>query len=532
MTRHAQPASSMAWRRGSIVEVFANEEGFYGSWATAKVQSIFPGAIQVEYRDFLSDADPANKLVGMVQLCKPTAAQVGALVRPNTLPVRPKREPERERVATLDVEVGSWVEYLWRDVWWEAIVLRAPRHADDTALLFFATGIGDVLESPLNLLRPGRQWVDNKWVQAPRVEGSEFRNRCSLCNIVAGEYPGVLNEVDLAGPFYLPESNRLIWLHDECILYSTYSRQPVHQLIRGDVDALEIGTLLRRVERVECTYCHRQSASVKCAGRGCNAIYHWPCAWNDPDCAIETNVNTVACSRHQSLIQHKDKVSKPATPKKKLAKRPCPQEVRARTEVSAQKKRKHETEEAAKRSPSPGNSAQRVTRSMVESIAIDCEHDLELPDMDTRVVSHAAAQSSIRLATEELADVNNVTKCFSFDDSDDDAKVKSSTPQKSSPSSDSFRWDEQLLLTAAHSLKLLQCQLLLPALVQLCHLYEPCREKACKLGNPTIPVLACITAQMYELNMPHCKAATLCGVSLAEFEVEYKRVSDKLRDGL
>ncbi|GIY54844.1 hypothetical protein CEXT_375011 [Caerostris extrusa] len=80
------------------------------------------------------------------------------------------------------------------------------------------------------------------------------------------------------------------WAHLNCALWSA----EVYETVNGAL--MNVETAIKRSRHINCCYCHKQGASVRCFKTRCPNIYHFPCARKD-QCSFYKD-KTVLCPQH------------------------------------------------------------------------------------------------------------------------------------------------------------------------------------------------------------------------------------------
>ncbi|KAL5554246.1 hypothetical protein UlMin_041647 [Ulmus minor] len=135
----------MAFQRGDEVEVCSKEEGFVGSYYTAKVISHLPNDLYVVQYDNLVDDNWRDPLSETVR-------------KDEVRPVPPEISPPPSEFAYLE-EVDAFDN----DGWWVGKI--TGKTGFDNYSVFFET-TGDEIAYPLSRLRFHLEWRNGKWVSS------------------------------------------------------------------------------------------------------------------------------------------------------------------------------------------------------------------------------------------------------------------------------------------------------------------------------------------------------------------------------
>ncbi|GFU34433.1 hypothetical protein NPIL_626691 [Nephila pilipes] len=80
------------------------------------------------------------------------------------------------------------------------------------------------------------------------------------------------------------------WVHLNCALWSA----EVYETVNGAL--MNVETAIKRSRHLNCCFCHKQGASVRCFKTRCPSIYHFPCARKE-QCSFFKD-KTVLCPQH------------------------------------------------------------------------------------------------------------------------------------------------------------------------------------------------------------------------------------------
>lgn len=151
-----RPLKESEFKKGKMVEVSSDDEGFRGAWFVATIVDIVgKGRFQVEYRDLTTNDG--------TQLLK---EEIDArFIRPF-----PPQIPFSGSFKQFQ-EVDVW----YNDGWWEAVVLEVLNSRE--CLVSFINR--DVLKFEICKLRPHQDWFGGKWVMSSKVKYSQAYPLCS-----------------------------------------------------------------------------------------------------------------------------------------------------------------------------------------------------------------------------------------------------------------------------------------------------------------------------------------------------------------
>ncbi|MED6197654.1 hypothetical protein PIB30_058655 [Stylosanthes scabra] len=149
-----RPVKESKFKKGRMVEVRDENEGFEGAWFIGTiVSSVGKDRFLVEFRDLITDD-------GTHQLLKEEVHE--DFIRPCP--------PEVPSVSSFKQfqEVDAW----YNDAWWEGVVLEVVNSRE----CFVSFIHKDVLRFENSKLRPHQDWFDGKWVMASK-ESSELTKK-------------------------------------------------------------------------------------------------------------------------------------------------------------------------------------------------------------------------------------------------------------------------------------------------------------------------------------------------------------------
>ncbi|KAJ1420831.1 Agenet-like domain [Sesbania bispinosa] len=141
-----KPLKGSKFKKGGIVEVSNDDEGYKGAWFIATIVDIIgKDMFLVEYRDLTTDdgtqllKEETNS--GFIRPCPPEVPTVGSFKQFQ--------------------EVDAW----YNDGWWEGLVLEVLNRRE--CLVSFMHR--DVLKFENSKLRPHQDWIDGKWVMSSKT---------------------------------------------------------------------------------------------------------------------------------------------------------------------------------------------------------------------------------------------------------------------------------------------------------------------------------------------------------------------------
>ncbi|MED6209274.1 hypothetical protein PIB30_053131 [Stylosanthes scabra] len=149
-----RPLKESKFKKGIMVEVRDENEGFEGAWFIGTiVSSVGKDRFLVEFRDLITDD-------GTHQLLKEE-------VHENFIRPCPPEVPSVSSFKQFQ-EVDAW----YNDAWWEGVVLEVVNSRESLVSFIHK----DVLRVENSKLRPHQDWFDGKWVMASK-ESSELTKK-------------------------------------------------------------------------------------------------------------------------------------------------------------------------------------------------------------------------------------------------------------------------------------------------------------------------------------------------------------------
>ena len=142
-----RPLQESKFKKGRIVEVSNDEEGYKGAWFVATIVDLIgKDKFLVEYRDLITD-DGTQLLkeevdARFIRPCPPEVTFVGSFEQFQ--------------------EVDAW----YNDGWWEGVVLEVVNSRE----CFVSFIHNDVLKFENSKLRPHQDWFDGKWIMSSKVK--------------------------------------------------------------------------------------------------------------------------------------------------------------------------------------------------------------------------------------------------------------------------------------------------------------------------------------------------------------------------
>ncbi|GFY42913.1 hypothetical protein TNIN_142091 [Trichonephila inaurata madagascariensis] len=130
-------------------------------------------------------------------------------------------------------------------------------------------------EAPEKAVRPFYHTI--KPSQMPRDE-----RKCIFCHATG--------DGDTNGAARLLNVDVNKWVHLNCALWSA----EVYETVNGAL--MNVETAIKRSRHLNCCFCHKQGASVRCFKTRCPSIYHFPCARKE-QCSFFKD-KTVLCPQH------------------------------------------------------------------------------------------------------------------------------------------------------------------------------------------------------------------------------------------
>lgn len=135
------------YKKGTMVEVSSDEDGFHGAWFSAKiVKEILKGKYLVEYQNLRNNDDTEFLLEEI-----------------DTLHIRPC--PPNTK-ASIGFKFLEEVDALYNDGWWIGVVSKI---LGNSRFSVYFRDTNEELEFHSSDLRPHREWIDGKWVIASQV---------------------------------------------------------------------------------------------------------------------------------------------------------------------------------------------------------------------------------------------------------------------------------------------------------------------------------------------------------------------------
>jgi hypothetical protein len=147
MITYRRKTSKEKFRKGTMVEISSDEEGYKGSWFTATVLgSTVTDKFLVEYHNLTMDDGT-----------RPLREEAHArYMRPYP--------PEVPRVVYFKElqEVDAW----YNDGWWEGVISKVLNFSE---YIVYFSSTGEELRFEHSKLRPHQHWINGKWVIASKV---------------------------------------------------------------------------------------------------------------------------------------------------------------------------------------------------------------------------------------------------------------------------------------------------------------------------------------------------------------------------
>lgn len=154
--RKAEPM----FRKGTLVEVKSDEEGYQGAWYSAViVDSLANEKFLVQYLNLVTDDEtaPLREIVS-AQHIRPKPPEVGSGAGFNLLE-----------------KVDAW----FNEGWWEGVVSRA---SNGFKYMVYFISNGDNLEFEHSRLRPHLEWIDGKWIKVLPFKWMYLWLSCGILN--------------------------------------------------------------------------------------------------------------------------------------------------------------------------------------------------------------------------------------------------------------------------------------------------------------------------------------------------------------
>ncbi|PKI68317.1 hypothetical protein CRG98_011292, partial [Punica granatum] len=136
--------TNQRFKKGALVEVSSDEDGFRGAWFSAKIdKEISKGKYLVQYQNFRND-DDTNFLLEEI----------------DALHIRP-RPPQTK--ASGDFKLLDEVDALYNDGWWVGVVSKVLKNS---RFFVYFRDTNEELEFSGSELRPHQEWIGGKWIIA------------------------------------------------------------------------------------------------------------------------------------------------------------------------------------------------------------------------------------------------------------------------------------------------------------------------------------------------------------------------------
>eukprot|EP00051_Salpingoeca_urceolata_P017375 m.236207 g.236207 ORF g.236207 m.236207 type:complete len:527 (-) comp18935_c0_seq14:1101-2681(-) len=160
-------------------------------------------------------------------------------------------------------------------------------------------------ESKARGARP-RKHAQSAAAAATTVDEALENHRCRLCKMSG--FPRGSGR--LLGPF----ANRgtLHYVHENCALYSAgvyHQEDDEKHEFTALPPVINLRSLFQEVDRAKvsvCSSCESVGATVNCAGKGCPAVFHFPCVWGAHCQVHEFKVYCPCCPAPPSLLDGDD----------------------------------------------------------------------------------------------------------------------------------------------------------------------------------------------------------------------------------
>ena len=143
-----KPKNEPKFKKGEIVEVSSDEEGYRGAWFVATIiDTLENERLLVEHRDLLMNDGGIDVLkeeieAKFIRPCPPHVPMFGSLKRLQ--------------------EVDAWSN----DGWWECVVVELVNSEE----CYVRFRNNEVLKFESSKLRPHQDWIDGKWIMSSKVK--------------------------------------------------------------------------------------------------------------------------------------------------------------------------------------------------------------------------------------------------------------------------------------------------------------------------------------------------------------------------